>query len=81
MPAPMAFSHQGRNLEVRAAPQPTQWVVRVFEGNRPVTNVTYSIDYLTQLDAQMQGLTLASVDTLMQLARDDVTSGRAQLLP
>jgi len=81
LPSPQPFSTQGRSLEVRAIPQTDRWEVRVFEGKRPATAVTYSIDYLTELGARAQGIDWVSVQALMGLAREDIETGRVLLLP
>ena len=76
-----SFSHDGRNLAVRVAQQDNQFLVRVFEGNKPVTGVVYSVTIETALDGQMRGYDLGVLDELMDIAESDVTEGRVPLLP
>ena len=78
--APKAFTHSGHNLEVRANSLLEGWEVRVFEGQKWATAVTYSIKYEIETDAQAQGTGWVSVHALMKLAQDDVQSGQVALL-
>lgn len=74
------FSHEGRNLEVRAVLAQDAWRVRVYEGDRPVTGVVYSVSYETQVGASLQSVPGDLVDELMNIAQSDVEQGRVQLI-
>lgn len=77
---PRKFSHDGRELEVRAVPAQDGWTVRVYENGRVVTGVTYSVSYETQIDASLQGLPVDLLDDLMNVAQTDIEQGRVRLV-
>ena len=77
---PRTFTHDGRTFEVRAAAENEGWKVRVFENNRPVTAVVYTVSDENQIDAKVQELSVDLLDKLMQLAQSDVEKGRVALL-
>ena len=77
---PRKFSHDGRELEVRAVPAQDGGTVRVYENGRVVTGVTYSVSYETQIDASLQGLPVDLLDDLMNVAQTDIEQGRVRLV-
>ncbi len=72
------FQFHGRNLSVRAAPFNEGWRVRVFEGDRAVTAVAYTVTHDTTADASMASMHL--VHELMTLVQADVEEGRVRLI-
>ena len=72
------FQFNGRNLSVRAAPFNDGWRVRVFEGDRAVTAVAYTVTHDTMADAPMASMHL--VHELMTLVQADVEEGRVRLI-
>ena len=72
------FQFNGRNLSVRAAALNEGWRVRVFEGDRAVTAVAYTVTHDITADASMASMHL--VNELMTLAQSDVEEGRVRLL-
>jgi len=74
------FNFKERNLEVRAVPDNEIWKVRVFENNRSVTEVVYTVSHENQINAKVQELSVDLLDELMRLAQSDVEEGRVTLL-
>ncbi|MBK1696619.1 hypothetical protein [Rhodovibrio salinarum] len=77
---PRTFTYGGRTFEVRAAAENEGWKVRVFENNRPVTAVVYTVSHENQIDAKIQDLPVDLLQELMRLAQSDVEQGRVALL-
>lgn len=73
------FSFEGRNLAVRAVVEDNEVKVRVFDGQRRVTNIVYSVTVETAFDAALSGFPLNIVDDLMALAERDVRNGTARI--
>jgi len=73
------FLFNSRHLSVRAAAFSEGWRIRVFEGDRAVTAVVYSVTHENTADASMASMHL--VNELMTLAQDDVEEGRVKLIP
>jgi hypothetical protein len=71
------FQFNNRNLSVRAAPVTEGWRVRVYEGDRPVTAVAYTVTHDVTAEAGMASMHL--VNELMTLAQSDVEEGRVRL--
>lgn len=76
-----SFSHNGRDLEVRAVIEENQVKVRVFDGNNLASPATYSIGIETAFDAVARGFRADVVDELMDQAQTDITNGIMPLLP
>ena len=76
-----SFSHNGRNLIVRSVQQKNEFVVQVFEGDRPVGSATYRVTVETELDGKMRGFDLRGLHGLMALAETDIVQGVTSLLP
>jgi hypothetical protein len=72
------FHFGSRSLSVRAAAFNGGWRVRVFEGDRPATDVVYTVTHENTTDASMASMHL--VDELMTVAQDDVEEGRVRLI-
>jgi hypothetical protein len=72
------FQFNGRHLSVRAAAFEESWRIRVFEGDRAVTAVTYTVTHDIAADASMASMHLVS--ELMTLAQADVEEGRVRLI-
>jgi hypothetical protein len=72
------FLFNSRHLSVRAAAFGEGWRVRVFEGDRAVTSVVYSVTHENTADASIASMHL--VNELMTLAQDDVEEGRVRLI-
>ena len=79
IPSPLRFSHNGRQLEVRAAPLATGWSVRVFGDAKPATVISYAVLYDNAGSSATDWN--AGLAALMQHARDEITSGRTALSP
>ena len=77
---PREFFHGGRALEVRATPTSEGWSVRVYDGQRPVTGVVYTVTYDTQIAAASQGTSEDLVDALMRVAQEDIEFDRVRLV-
>jgi len=77
----LAFRFGNRELAARAEPRENEWVVRVFEGDRPVTRVSYTVTYEIAVDMAVTGYTDDAVSGLLELARADVLSKNVALLP
>lgn len=76
-----SFSHDGRNLTVRAVQRNNEFVVQVFEGDRPVGSATYRVTVETEFDGQMRGFDPRGLHGLMALAETDIVQGITSLLP
>jgi hypothetical protein len=76
-----SFSHNGRNLTVRSAQQDNEFVVRVFEGDRPIGSATYRVTIETEFDGKIRGFDLRGLHGLMALAETDIVQGITSLLP
>jgi hypothetical protein len=63
---------------VRAAAFNEGWRVRVYEGDRPVTAVAYTVTHDIAAEASMASMHL--VNELMTLAQADVEDGRVRLI-
>jgi hypothetical protein len=72
------FQFNNRHLSVRAAPFNEGWRVRVYEGDRSVTAVAYTVTHDITADASMASMHL--VNELMTLAQADVEEGRVRLI-
>jgi len=72
------FKFNSRNLSVRAAAFNEGWRVRVYEGDRAVTAVAYTVTHDVMADASMASMHL--VNELMTLAQEDVEEGRVRLI-
>lgn len=73
------FHFAGRDLTVRAAAFPEGWRIRVFEGDRPVTEIAYEVKHELTIDAAMISLDL--VDQLMEGAEMDILRKWVPLVP
>ena len=79
IPRALRFAHDGRRLEVRAVPLASGWKVRVFAGSKPATVASYAVLY--DLESGPEAIDWSTgLLSLMQHARDEVTSGRTSLL-
>ena len=76
-----SFSYSDRNLTVRCDQQNNEFVVQVFEGNRPVGTATYRVTIEKDLDGEMRGFDLRGLHGLMALAETDILQGITGLLP
>jgi hypothetical protein len=76
-----SFSHNGRDLTVRSDQQNNEFVVRVFEGEKPVGTATYRVTIETEFDGEMRGFDLRGLHGLMALAETDIVQGITGLLP
>jgi hypothetical protein len=72
------FQFNSRHLSVRSAAVNEGWRVRVYEGDRPVTAVAYTVTHDVVTDAPMASMHL--VNELMTLAQADVEEGRVRLI-
>jgi hypothetical protein len=72
------FHFGNRTLSVRAAASNGGWRVRVFEGDRPATDVVYTVAHESTADAAMASMHL--VNELMTVAQDDIEEGRVRLI-
>lgn len=72
------FEFNSRHLSVRAVAFDEGWRVRVYEGDRAVTAVTYTVTHDVLADASMASMHL--VNELMTLAQSDVEEGRVRLM-
>jgi hypothetical protein len=72
------FQFLNRHLSVRAAAFNEGWHVRVFEGDRAVTDVVYTVAHENTADPTMASMHL--VHELMAVAQDDVEEGRVKLI-
>jgi hypothetical protein len=72
------FQFNGRHLSVRAAALNEGWRIRVFEGDRPVTAIAYTVTHDVVTDASMASMHL--VNELMTVAQADVEEGRVRLI-
>jgi hypothetical protein len=73
------FHFGSRLLSVRAVAFNEGWRVRVFDGDRPATDVVYTVAHDNTADASMASMHL--VDELMTVAQDDIEEGRVKLIP
>jgi hypothetical protein len=73
------FHFGSRLLSVRAVAFNGGWRVRVFDGDRPATDVVYTVAHENTADASMASMQL--VDGLMTVAQDDIEEGRVKLIP
>jgi hypothetical protein len=64
---------------VRAVAFNEGWRVRVFDGDRPATDVVHTVAHENTVDASMASMHL--VDELMTVAQDDIEEGRVKLIP
>jgi hypothetical protein len=76
-----SFFHKGRNLTVRCARQNKEFVVRVFEGDRPVGAAAYRVTVETHFDGEMRSFDLRGLHGLMTQAETDIVQGITELLP
>ncbi|WP_152527868.1 hypothetical protein [Lutibaculum baratangense] len=74
------FSHDGRDLEVRAVTDANEIAVRVYEDGKVATMFSYRVSIETKFDASVQGFPIDVIGNLMHLAETDVTEGRVRLL-
>jgi hypothetical protein len=72
------FQFNNRHLSVRAAAFSEGWRVRVYEGDRAVTAVAYTVTHDVTADASMASMHL--VNELMTLAQADVEEGRVRVI-
>lgn len=74
------FTYNGRTLHVKALPYDLEWRVAVYEGDRPVTNVNYTVSHITNVDDSIQsGITNNTVNQLMDLAKNDIENGNVSI--
>jgi hypothetical protein len=66
------FQFDGRDLTVRAVPFNEGWRVQVFQGDRAVTRIVYTVAHETVADSSMALIPADLVDELMTLAQTDV---------
>lgn len=72
------FTHEGRNLEIRAIQGMNgDWQIGAFEGSAKVTAPTYVLSFDTEIAGSSMGVDL--VDHLMQVAQSDVEMGIVEL--
>jgi len=74
------FTHRGRQLEVWGIPLADKWKVRVFENEKPVTGVVYSVAHDTTIDPNWT-MKAALVDELMALAEEGIKREIVPLMP
>ena len=72
------FQFNSRHLSVRAAAISDGWRIRVYEGDRAVTAVAYTVTHDVQADGSIASMHL--VNELMTLAQVDVEEGRVRLI-
>ena len=77
---PIKFKFKGRTLEVRAFRGAVAVRVAVFEGDRQVIPLTYSVSYEDAADARMQKFSTDLIQSLMETAQDDVQKGIVNLI-
>ena len=77
----ITFFHANRQLTVKACRDNQGYKVRVFDGDRRVNNIVYSVSYETQLAGEMLEIPVSLVEHLMDLAKSDVEMGIVELLP
>ena len=72
------FQFNSRHLSVRAVALSDGWRIRVYEGDRGVTAVAYTVTHDIQADGSMASMHL--VNELMTLAQADVEEVRVRLI-
>jgi hypothetical protein len=77
----LQFTHNGRQLEVKALPTVGGFRIAVWDGGRNVSPNDTVIDQATALAADAHGGMEQLFDAAMQRARDAVVSGQVTLLP
>lgn len=76
-----AFSHDGRNFEIRTETMNNEIKVRLFENEKLASPIAYCVAIETAFDAKTSGFPLDIAEELVQLLEHDVTSGRLRLYP
>lgn len=69
------FDHNGEEYEVRTASDGHTIRVRAFKDGQPANGHSYSVDVLTQTDAQMSDSLIDPVKELIKTAESDVRNG------
>ena len=72
------FQFAGRLLSVRAAAFSEGWRIRVYEGDRPATDVVYTVTHENSTDTSMASMHL--LNELMTIAQGDIEEGRVRLV-
>jgi hypothetical protein len=69
------FDHNGEEYEVRAASDGHTIHVRAFKDGQPANGYSYSLDVLTQTDAQMSDFLIDPLKEMIKTAESDVRNG------
>lgn len=69
------FQHDGKEYEIRVASNGHTIHVRAFFNEKPVNGYTYSVEVLTQVDAEMSGALIDPIEELIKTAISDVKNG------
>lgn len=75
------FEHDGRTFEVRAEAMNNEIKVRLFEGVKLASPVSYGLTIETAFDGQMSGYPLGLVDGIMDLLEHEVVANQIVLFP
>lgn len=76
-----SFSYGGRSLTVRASQQDNEFVVQVFERDRPVGTASYRVAVETGFDGLERNYDIRGLHGLMALAETDIIQGITSILP
>jgi hypothetical protein len=70
-----SFDHDGKTYEIRIASDGHTIRIRAFLNGKPANGYTYSVEVLTQVDAQMSGALIDPIEELIKTAISDVKNG------
>lgn len=70
-----SFDHNGKIYEIRIASDGHTIRIRAFLNGKPANGYTYSVEVLTQVDAQLSGTLVNPIEELIETAIAEVKSG------